>query len=160
MSRSKMGALRAGVLVLAVAAGAVAMTGCAAPGGAATATNDTAAVTAAAEKLRRAMVDPTRAALDPLVAEQLSYGHSGGRLDTKASFIADLLDGKSDFVTLDLTEQTVSVSGDLAVIRHALNAQTNDSGKAGTVSLKVLQVWQRQGGDWKLIARQAVRTPT
>lgn len=158
MFRSKMGALRAAVLVLSVTAGAVAMTGCAAPGGAAT--NDTAGVTAAAEKLRRAMVDPTRAALDPLVAEQLSYGHSGGRLDTKTSFIADLLDGKSDFVTLDLTEQTVSVSGDLAVIRHALNAQTNDSGKAGTVSLKVLQVWQRQGSDWKLIARQAVRTPT
>jgi ketosteroid isomerase-like protein len=98
--------------------------------------------------------------LDAVVAEQLSYGHSGGRVDTKQSFIGDLVNGKSDFVTLDLTDQAVVLTGDVALIRHALNAKTNDAGTPGAVSLKVLQVWQRQGGQWKLVARQAVRTPT
>lgn len=137
---------------------AAALAGCAGgpPGGG----TDRADVTAAAEKLRVAMIDPTAGALDALVAPQLSYGHSGGRVDTKQSFIADLIDGKSDFVTLDLSEQTVELSGEVALIRHAFNAKTNDSGKPGTVSLKVLQVWQRQAGGWKLLARQAVRTPT
>lgn len=138
---------------------AVSLAGCTGLGGA-SAGNGSADVVAAAERLRVAMVDPNAAVLDGLVAPQLTYGHSGGRVDTKQSFIADLLSAKSDFVTLDLTEQTVEISGDVALIRHALNAQTNDSGKAGTVSLKVLQVWQRQGGQWKLLARQAVRTPT
>lgn len=122
--------------------------------------NDRADVTSAAERLRAAMVDPSAAVLDAVVAEQLSYGHSGGRVDTKQSFIGDLVNGKSDFVTLDLTDQTVVLTGDVALIRHALNAKTNDSGTPGAVSLKVLQVWQRQGGQWKLVARQAVRTPT
>lgn len=122
--------------------------------------NDRADVTAAAERLRVAMVDPSAAVLDAVVAEQLSYGHSGGRVDTKQSFIGDLVNGKSDFVTLDLTDQTVVLTGDVALIRHALNAKTNDAGTPGAVSLKVLQVWQRQGGQWKLVARQAVRTPT
>jgi len=27
------------------------------------------------------------------------------------------------------------------------------------VDLKVLQVWQKQGGVWKLLARQALRVP-
>jgi hypothetical protein len=27
------------------------------------------------------------------------------------------------------------------------------------VSLKVLGIWQKQGGTWKMIARQAVRPP-
>ena len=135
------------------------LAGCAGVGGAA-AGSGTGDVVAAAERLRVAMIEPNAATLDGLVAGQLTYGHSGGRVDTKQSFIADLLSGKSDFVTLDLTEQTVDISGDVALIRHALQAQTNDSGKAGTVSLKVLQVWQRQGGQWKLLARQAVRTPT
>ena len=119
--------------------------------------NDSQAVTAAAEKLRVAMVDPDQATLSGLVADSLSYGHSGGRIDTKASFIGDLLDKKSDFVSINITEQSVNVSGDVAVIRHTLAGETLDSGKSGNVLLKVLQVWQKQGGHWKLIARQAVK---
>ncbi|KAI3590864.1 hypothetical protein D9X30_4349 [Cupriavidus sp. U2] len=115
------------------------------------------AVSAAAEKLRVAMVDPDQATLSGLVADSLSYGHSGGRIDTKASFIGDLLDKKSDFVSINITDQTVHVSGDVAVIRHTLSGETLDNGKQGTVLLKVLQVWQKQGGQWKLIARQAVK---
>jgi hypothetical protein len=119
------------------------------------------AVAAAAERLRVAMVDPTAAALGALVADDLSYGHSGGKVDTKASFISDLLDGKSDFVTITITEQTIKVvDANTAIVRHSLAADTNDSGKPGKVSLKILGVWQKQGGDWKLLARQAVRVPS
>lgn len=120
--------------------------------------NDVQDVTAAAEKLRLAMIDPTRENLAAIVADDLSYGHSGGKVDTKASYTADLLDGKSDFVTITITEQTVKVIGtDLAIVRHTLAADTNDSGKPGKVTLKVLGVWQKQAGQWKLLARQAVR---
>lgn len=122
--------------------------------------NDAQDVAAVIEKLRVAMVDPTPAALDAVVANELTYGHSGGKVDTKASFISDLLDGKSDFVTIKLTEQTVNVVGDVALVRHTLAADTNDSGKPGTVNLKILLVFQKQAGQWKLLARQAVRVPT
>jgi hypothetical protein len=114
---------------------------------------------AAAEKLRVAMVDPDQAVLSSLVADELSYGHSGGRIDTKASFIGDLVAGNSDFVTIDISDQTAKVVQDVAIIRHTLVAKTNDRGVAGNVKLHVLQVWQRQGGAWKLLARQAVRPP-
>jgi hypothetical protein len=115
-------------------------------------------VAAAAERLRIAMIDPTAAALGALVADDLSYGHSGGKVDTKASFIADLMDGKSDFVTIAITEQTIKVvDANTAIVRHSLAADTNDSGKPGKVALKILGVWQKQGGKWKLLARQAVR---
>lgn len=115
-------------------------------------------VAAAAERLRIAMIDPTAAALGALVADDLSYGHSGGKVDTKASFIADLMDGKSDFVTITITEQTIKVvDANTAIVRHSLAADTNDSGKPGKVALKILGVWQKQGGSWKLLARQAVR---
>ncbi|UVH59527.1 nuclear transport factor 2 family protein [Variovorax paradoxus] len=115
-------------------------------------------VAAAAERLRIAMVDPTPAALGALVSDDLSYGHSGGKVDTKASFISDLLDGKSDFVSIAITEQTIKVvDANTAIVRHTLTADTNDSGKPGKVALKILGVWQKQGGSWKLLARQAVR---
>ena len=141
-----------------IAASAAVFSGCAmapASGGGASAQP---AVAAAAERLRVAMVDPTAAALGALVADDLSYGHSGGKVDTKASFISDLLDGKSDFVSITITDQTIKVvDANTAIVRHSLAADTNDSGKPGKVSLKILGVWQKQGGDWKLLARQAVR---
>ncbi|MDM0113411.1 nuclear transport factor 2 family protein [Variovorax sp. J22R133] len=141
-----------------IATAALALSGCAgmsnspSPG-------DEQAVAAAAEKLRLAMIDPSPAALGALVADDLSYGHSGGKVDTKTSFIADLMSGASDFVTIAITEQTIKVVGNAAIVRHTLTADTNDAGKPGKVSIKILGVWQKQGGDWKLLARQAVRPP-
>ncbi|GER17433.1 nuclear transport factor 2 family protein [Variovorax boronicumulans] len=146
--------------LLAAAATAV-FAGCAASGGSSSGAAAEPAVAAAAERLRVAMVDPTPAALRALVSDDLSYGHSGGKVDTQASFIADLLDRKSDFVTIAITDQTIKVvDGNTAIVRHTLTADTNDSGKPGKVALKILGVWQKQGGEWKLLARQAVRLPS
>ena len=145
-------------LLLLIAASAVLFSGCAmvpASGGA----SAEPAVAAAAERLRIAMIDPTPAALGALVSDDLSYGHSGGKVDTKASFISDLMDRKSDFVTIAITDQTIKLVDNVAIVRHTLTADTNDSGKPGKVSIKILGVWQKQGGDWKLLARQAVRPP-
>ncbi|MDB5828661.1 MAG: hypothetical protein JWQ73_2881 [Variovorax sp.] len=120
-------------------------------------TDATAVVAALAERLRLAMISPTPTALADLFADDLSYGHSDGKLDTKASISGSLLDGSSDFTTIDISEQTVQVSGDVAIVRHRLVADTNDSGRTGHVKLKILLVWQRQDGEWRLLARQAVR---
>ncbi len=114
-------------------------------------------VGAATERLRRAMISPDAATLATLLADELSYGHSDGKIDTKASITASLLDGGSDFVTVELSEQTVTVVGNVALVRHRLVADTNDSGKPGHVKLKILLVWQQRAGEWVLLARQAVR---
>lgn len=149
------------VLAAATAVTIAALAGCAAnaqaPASSASASAEQ-AVAAAAEKLRVAMIDPTPAALSALVADDLSYGHSGGRVDTKDSFIGDLVAGKSNFVTIAITDQSIKVVGSSAIVRHTLTADTNDSGKPGKVQIKILGVWQQQGGQWKLLARQAVRT--
>lgn len=115
------------------------------------------AVAAAIENLRKAMVDANKADLEKYTAADLSYGHSSGKIETKAEFVESLATGKSDFVTLELTDQTVKVVGNTAIVRHTLSGSTNDNGRAGTVKLHVLTTWQKQGGQWKLLARQAVR---
>ncbi|MES2608897.1 MAG: nuclear transport factor 2 family protein [Pseudomonadota bacterium] len=148
------------VLAAATAVAIAALTGCASHTPAASSASSEQSVAAAAERLRVAMIDPTQAALAPLVADDLSYGHSGGRVDTKDSFIGDLLAGKSDFVTIAITDQTIKVVGNTAIVRHTLTADTNDSGKPGKVQIKILGVWQQQGSSWKLLARQAVRVAT
>ena len=120
--------------------------------------DEAAAVAATAEKLRALMVEPDKTKLGALVANELSYGHSGGKVDTKESFIDDLMTGVSDFLSITISDQTVKVVGDTALIRHTLGGDTHDKGKdPGKVNLKILQVWKKQGGQWKLLARQAVR---
>jgi ketosteroid isomerase-like protein len=118
---------------------------------------DETAVAAAVETLRKAMVDGDKAALEKIAATELTYGHSGGKLEDKAAFVQALAGGASDFVTIELTEQTITVVGDVAIVRHKLAADTNDGGKPGTVKLAVLTVWKKQGKEWKLLARQAVK---
>jgi ketosteroid isomerase-like protein len=111
------------------------------------------------ETLRKAMVDPTKETLSKLTAEELSYGHSSGKIQDKAQFIEALTSNASDFVSIELTEQTIKLAGNVAIVRHTLSANTNDGGKPGTVKLHILTVWQKQRGQWKLLARQAVKLP-
>lgn len=115
------------------------------------------AVADAVEKLRIAMINANKADLENSVADQLSYGHSGGHIDDKKEFVEKIVSGKSDFVTLDLTEQTIAISGKTAIVRHILSAKTNDGGKPGEVHLRILMIWQKQKDGWKLLARQAVK---
>ena len=114
-------------------------------------------VSAATEQLRKAMVDGNKTELERLSSPLLSYGHSGGHIDDQKEFVSKLTGGGSDFVTIELSEQTITVSGKTAMVKHTLNAKTNDNNKPGEVALKILLVWQKKGGKWKLLARQAVK---
>ncbi|WP_207425498.1 nuclear transport factor 2 family protein [Pedobacter sp. SYSU D00535] len=122
-------------------------------------TKQEAKVAAAVESLKQAMIDGDREKLNDLAADKLSYGHSGGKIEDKATFVETIASGKSDFVSIDLSNQTIAVSGKTAIVRHRLTAKTNDGGKPGAVDINILLVFQKQKGDWKLLARQAIRMP-
>lgn len=115
-------------------------------------------VAAAVENLRKALISGEKASLEKIAASELTYGHSSGLIEDKAAFVEALASGKSDFVTIDLTEQTIEViDGDLALVRHKLQAETNNDGKPGTVNIGILLVWKKQKGEWKLVGRQAFK---
>jgi hypothetical protein len=117
-------------------------------------------VAAAVEKLKTLMITPDKAELEKLVSDKLSYGHSGGNIENKTQFVETFVSGKSDFLDITLSDQTITVSDNTAIVRHNLDANTNDPGKGpGKVNLHIMTVWQKQGGSWKLLARQAVKIP-
>lgn len=116
------------------------------------------AVAAAVETLRKGMVDGDRTALENIVLDGLSYGHSSGKVEDKATFVENIVNGNSDFVTIDLTFQTIYVSGQTAIVRHKLTGTTNDKGKSsGTLNIAIMSVWQKDKKEWKMLARQAVK---
>jgi hypothetical protein len=114
-------------------------------------------VASAVNGLTKAMIDADKAMLERYTSDKLSYGHSSGVVQNQAEFVDAIVSGRSDFVTIDLSDQTISISKKTAVVRHKLSATTNDGGKPGTVKLSILLVWQKLHGDWKLLARQAVK---
>jgi len=126
----------------------------------ASAADETAAIDAAAEQLRVAMVDPDKGRLEALIAPELSYGHSSGKVDTKESLIDNLMTGASNFSSIAISDQSVQVVGDdIAIVRHTFVADTHGKGKGkdpAKVNLKVLQIWKKKGSEWQLLARQAV----
>jgi ketosteroid isomerase-like protein len=110
------------------------------------------------EQLRKAMVDGDSVMLDKLASADLIYRHSSGHIDDKTEFVHKLASGQSDFVSIVLSEQKVSVTNKkTAIVYHTLEAKTNDGGKPGDVHLYVMLVWQKQQGSWKLVARQAAK---
>ena len=120
--------------------------------------NDTQAVTNATEKLRLAMISGDKSILESLIVPELTYGHSNGNIQNATEFVETLVTKKSDFLTIDITNQTINTVGNTAIVRHHLYATTADLGKApGDVTLDILLVWTKVKNDWKLLARQAVK---
>lgn len=115
------------------------------------------AVADAVQRLHKAMISADQAELEKLVSGKLSYGHSSGHVDNKREFVEKIVSGRSDFISIDMEDVSVSTSGKTAVVRHVLHARTNDNGKPGEVHLRILLVWQKQYGQWILLARQAVK---
>jgi hypothetical protein len=62
------------------------------------------------------------------------------------------------FRRIELSDQTISLVDDEAIVRHLFTGETvNPAGQTTPVRIGVLQVWRKQGGDWRLLARQAYR---
>jgi hypothetical protein len=119
---------------------------------------DEKAVASAVEKLRVAIVDANEADLNKLTSPLLTYGHSNGLLEDKKEFIRALTSEESNFTKIDLSEQTISISGDIALVRHKLIGDTHNKGKdPAPVRLGILLVWQKTKGEWLLIGRQAFK---
>jgi hypothetical protein len=115
---------------------------------------DGAAVGQAVEALRKALLTADKGQLEKLAAEQLSYGHSDGRVQTKAEFIDGVMRRKAIVKSLSFPELTVAVVGDAAVVRHLYVSDSETDGKPANIRIGALQVWQKQDGNWKLLARQ------
>lgn len=121
--------------------------------------NDKDSVVDVAEKLRLAMIDPDKTTLQSLILPELTYGHSGGHIDDATEFVEKLVSKKSDFLTIDITNQNISIVGNTAIVRHHFYATTADLGKVpGDVTLDIVLVWVKTGKNWKLLARQAVKS--
>ena len=119
---------------------------------------DVAAVAEAVSALTKAMLTPDKAKLEALTADQLSYGHSSGKVEDKATFVDVVASKKTVYKSIELSKQTIAVAGNDAIVRHAWESESGTGdGKWNVSKIGVLQVWQKQASGWRLLARQAFK---
>ena len=122
-------------------------------------TADEKEVTSLVESMRKAMMSADKATLEKITSDDLSYGHSSGLLEDKATFVNSIVSGKFSFVKIDFPDLTVKILGNTAVVRHKIVGDTKNDGKPATVNIGVMLILQKQQGQWKIIARQAFKLP-
>ena len=120
---------------------------------------DEAAVAQSVETLRKALLEADKVKLEQVASPQISYGHSDGRVETKEQFINGVMTRKQVVKSRTFPELQVAVVGNAAIARHIYLAESERDGKATTTKIGALQVWQKQDGGWKLLARQGFRLP-
>lgn len=118
---------------------------------------DEATVKDAVEALRVALLKADKAKLEALAADQVSYGHSDGRVQNKAEFVDGVVTRKATVKSIDFPELKITMSGNNAVVRHLYVSESELDGKPNNVKIGALAVWTKEGGGWKLLARQGYK---
>jgi hypothetical protein len=107
-----------------------------------------------------AMVNRDVATLGELLADDLSYTHSGGLTETKAQFIALVRDSepKHNYLGVDFASADVvpMPGGTAAMVRGRATIRLKD---IAPYAVLFLDVWALRNGAWQMVAWQATRVP-
>ncbi len=110
------------------------------------------------EALNKAVfITKDSAALENLLSEKVTYGHSNGKLQNKQVMIHNAIIDVMTYPGIKMDGTVVVVDGNTAIVRQVIKSKTINKGVEGTLNLGILLVWVNEKKDWKLIARQAVK---
>jgi ketosteroid isomerase-like protein len=99
-------------------------------------------------------------ALKEMVSDHVTYGHSGGNIEDKATMVTMAATSTTTYRNVQFEKVAIDVNRRTAVVRHNLRAGSVDAAGVQTpLTLSILQVWKKEHGKWKLWARQAVKIP-
>ncbi|HEV7517713.1 MAG TPA: nuclear transport factor 2 family protein, partial [Thermoanaerobaculia bacterium] len=102
------------------------------------------------------MVKGDAALLERLLAEDLTYVHSTGIVDTKASFLQSLTAGKLRYLALNPSEVAVRVLGTAAaVVTGRADIKVLANGKEISFPARFTSVYAKHHGRWRLAAWQS-----
>jgi uncharacterized protein (TIGR02246 family) len=106
-----------------------------------------------------AVVTKDYATLDRVLADDLAYTHSDGRLDSKSGFIEALRSGKQAYNAAEHESIDVRMLGkDVALVRVRLKMTAAVAGQSATpANFSVLRVYQLKNGRWQLVGHQSAR---
>ena len=109
------------------------------------------------KKRRSALLNGDVAELEKLLAPELVYIHSTGRIDYKQSLLESVASGRLKYVSIDFDEvRTVELSSGAAAIHMRVETRVLLGGAEIAMCNRVACVWKRQADEaWALCLFQA-----
>ena len=104
-----------------------------------------------------AMVKGDLAALDRLLAIELTYIHSSARLEDKHAFMYAIKSGGTKYVKIIPTERQVHVMGTVAVVTGVAALHAVDRGQDLDITIRYTNVHVLRDGRWQMVSWQATR---
>jgi len=97
-------------------------------------------------------------ALEGLLAKEIIYCHSSGKIEDRQEMIKNALANASTYSNVKTEVTNVVTHKKTVVVRHIITATENlKDGKTSPLKLGVVQTWVNEDKEWKLIGRQAVK---
>jgi len=94
------------------------------------------------------------AALERIWGDDLTFINPGGVVLTKAQRLADIQSGANRFDSLEVSDRTVRVYGDVAVMTSLTNLKGQYGGQEASGQYRVTNVFARRGGVWQIVSLQ------
>ena len=113
----------------------------------------------AEQDLYRAMVGD-HAALSKMLAPDLVYVHSTAVAESRGKYLAGLAEGLYEYETVTSRDTRVRIHGEVALVDGICDMRVGaKGGPAVLIHLLFVLAWARDGGQWQLVHRHAVRMP-
>ena len=94
-------------------------------------------------------------ALDVLLSDRLVYGHTRGNRDTKAGYLAKIVEGRLAYQAIEHPTEQILLTGDSAVVVGQMIATARVEQRDVRMHNTCMVVWGREGDQWRVIAYQA-----
>ena len=109
--------------------------------------------------LKNALLAKDSVSLSSLLADDVTYVHSTGNVQTKSQLIRDVMSGVQDYKSIEPSDMQVRIYDNTGVVTLKLKVNVINGGKPLDLNMYVTLTWVKMNGDWKLVARQSVRVP-
>lgn len=116
-------------------------------------------LSAQADAWDKAIVRKDRAAIESNMADDFRQIDSLGRVETKASFVADLLSSDLQIDPYAVEEFDVRLYGDVALLSGRTRMTGRYQGKPFSTHYRYIDVYVRRSGVWKIVSVQLSPLP-
>lgn len=117
-------------------------------------------LTEQADRWDKAIVRKDRAAIEANMAEDFRQIDGAGNVETKKSFVDDLVSPDLEIDPYAVEDFDVRIYGDVALLSGRTRMTGRYQGKSFTSHYRYIDIYVRRGGEWKIVSVQISKIPT
>lgn len=107
------------------------------------------------EQWTQGLIKADAAFLEQLYTDDIVYTHTNGTVNNKTEVLSGIKSGKAKYLSVERSDVKVQSHGDMAIVTFRAVIRVNTV----TLPSRILHVFVRQNGAWRMAAYQSTRLP-